>query len=144
MISQLSTPMRARLAGFLGNLSTPLCKRASVFVMEMVYGILAGGSVMLTEIGRQLGEQTTLKHTQKRLSRNLARPEVGRVLTRALLGEAARHVNDDTLLILDPTGIAKSYAKKMEYLATIRDGSKKRLAKGYQRQPPSPGRYQQS
>jgi len=123
--------MRARLAGFLGNLSAPLCKRASVFVMEMVYGILAGGSVMLTQIGRQLGEQTALKHTQKRLSRNLARPELGRVLTRELLGEAARHVDDDTLLILDPTDIAKSYAKKMEYLATIRDGSRKRLTKGY-------------
>jgi len=115
----------------LGNLSAPLCKRASVFVMEMVYGILAGGSVMLTEIGRQLEEKVAIKHTVKRLSRNLARPELGRVLATALLREATRHVDEDTLLILDPTDIAKSYAKKMEYLATIRDGSRKRLTKGY-------------
>ena len=131
MIRQLSSRMRARLAGFLGNLSAPLCRRASVFVTEMVYGMLAGGSVMLTEIGRQLSEETSLKHTVKRLSRNLARRELGRVLPSALLAEAAKHIDDDTLLILDPTDIAKSYAKKMEYLATIRDGSSKRLAKGY-------------
>ena len=131
MISQLSSRMRARLAGFLGNLCAPLCKRASVFVMEMVYGILAGGSVMLTEIGRQLEEKTTLKHTVKRLSRNLARPELGRILPVALVREAATHVEEDTLLVLDPTDIAKAYAKKMEYLAKIRDGSSKCLARGY-------------
>ena len=131
MISQLSTRMRARLARFLGNVSEGLCRRASVFVGEMVYGILASGSVVLTRIGRQLGEPISLKQTEKRLSRNLARPELAQVISARLLDDAARLIGRDTLLVLDPTDICKPHARKMEYLATIRDGSEKRLGKGY-------------
>jgi len=131
MISQLSTRMRTRLARFLGNVSEGLCRRASVFVGEMVYGILASGSVVLTRIGRQLGEPISLKQTEKRLSRNLARPELARVISARLLDDAVRFIDRDTLLVLDPTDIHKPHARKMEYLATIRDGSEKRLGKGY-------------
>ena len=131
MISQLSTRMRERLAGFLGNVCEGLCKRASVFTGEMVYGILASGSVVLTQIGRQLGEGISLKQTEKRLSRNLARPELERILARGVLEDAASRIGQDTLLILDPTDISKRHARKMEHLATIRDGSEKQLGKGY-------------
>ena len=39
--------------------------------------------------------------------------------------------HEDTLLILDPSDLSKKYAEKMEHLALIRDGSEKKLAKGY-------------
>ncbi len=131
MVSQLSSRMRERLARFLGNVSEGLCRRASVFVGEMVYGILASGSVVLTRIGRQLGEPISLKQTEKRLSRNLARRELAWAISAGLLRDAAPRIGRDTLLILDPTDICKPHARKMEYLATIRDGSEKRLGKGY-------------
>jgi hypothetical protein len=44
---------------------------------------------------------------------------------------AADYIGEDTLLIIDPSDIAKRYAKKMEYLATVRDGSEGELAQGY-------------
>ncbi|NIA16401.1 MAG: hypothetical protein GWP08_20260 [Nitrospiraceae bacterium] len=44
---------------------------------------------------------------------------------------AADHVGQDTLLIIDPSDLSKKYAKKMEYLATVRDGSAHDLGLGY-------------
>jgi hypothetical protein len=40
-------------------------------------------------------------------------------------------VGKDTLLILDPSDIRKKYAKKMQYLATVHDGSEHELGNGY-------------
>jgi hypothetical protein len=40
-------------------------------------------------------------------------------------------VHEDTLLILDVSDLSKRYAKKMEYLSTVRDGSTGELSKGY-------------
>ncbi len=131
MVPRLGSRMRSRLGRFPGNVSEPLCLRATIFVMDIVYGMLASGSVMLTDIGRQLGERISLEHTEKRLSRNLAREELAPVISTALCREAVAHVQRDTLVILDPTDISKPYARKMQYLATIRDGSAKRLTEGY-------------
>jgi len=89
-----------------------------VFVGEVVHGILASGSVVLTRIGRQLGEPISLKQTEKRLSRDLARPELAQVISARFLDDAARLIGRDTLLVLDPTDIYKPHARKMEYLAT--------------------------
>jgi len=40
-------------------------------------------------------------------------------------------IKENTLLVLDISDIAKKYAEKMEYLATVRDGSEGTLAHGY-------------
>lgn len=44
---------------------------------------------------------------------------------------ASSRVKEDTLLVLDISDIAKKYARRMEYLATVHDGSEGRLANGY-------------
>jgi hypothetical protein len=43
----------------------------------------------------------------------------------------SRHVHQDTLIVIDPTDIRKLYAKKMEYLARVRDGSTGEIGNGY-------------
>jgi hypothetical protein len=40
-------------------------------------------------------------------------------------------VGHDTLLVVDPTDLTKPYARKMEYLAEVRDGSKGEISTGY-------------
>ncbi len=40
-------------------------------------------------------------------------------------------VGEDTLLILDPSDIRKKYAKKMQYLGTVHNGSENELSNGY-------------
>jgi hypothetical protein len=97
----------------------------------MVYGIQASESVLLTEIGRALNEPIALRKTQWRLSRNLQRPELEGVVQQNVLRMAAPRIQNDTLLIVDPSDIAKKYAEKMEYLGRVRDGSAHKLAKGY-------------
>ena len=123
--------LRKRLGRFSGDLSKGLCLAAQRFVSEMVYGIQASESVLLTEIGRTLEEPIALRKTQWRLSRNLQRTELEDTLQSNLLKMGQSRVGQDTLLIVDPSDVTKKYAKQMEYLATVRDGSAHELAQGY-------------
>ena len=115
--------LRARIGRFSGELSKGLCLAAQRFVSEMVYGIQASESVLLTEIARSLEESISLRKTHGRLSRNLQRPELEDVVAGNVLDMGAGHIGEDTLLVIDPSDVSKKYAKKMEYLATVRDGS---------------------
>jgi hypothetical protein len=127
------------MAHFSGNLSQGLCKPARRLVQEAVYGIQARQSVhrsteaheRLTEIARSLEEQIPLMKTENRLSRNLARPQLRSNLQDALVQQGAKRIHEDTLLILDLSDLVKPYAKKMEYLSRVRDGSEGKLADGY-------------
>lgn len=129
--SKVARTIRKRLARFSGDLSKGLCLAAQRFVGEMVYGIQAAESVLLTEVGRTLEEGIPLRKTQWRLSRNLQRPELEDTVQNNLLRMVAPRIAQDTLLVIDPSDLSKKYAKKMEYLATVRDGSAHDLAKGY-------------
>ena len=52
-------------------------------------------------------------------------------LTGTLCRMAASRIQEMTLLILDLSDISKKYARKMEYLARVRDGSEDGLGTGY-------------
>jgi len=127
----IACKLRVRIGRFSGDLSKGLCLPAQRLVSEMVYGIQASESVLLTEVARSLEESIALRKTHWRLSRNLQRPELEDVVGGNLLNMAEGHIGEDTLLIIDPSDVAKKYAKKMEYLATVRDGSAQDLAQGY-------------
>ena len=129
--TRVARKLRIRLGRFSGDLSKGLCIVAQRFVSEMVYGIQASESVLLTEIGRTLEEPISLRKTHIRLSRNLQRPGLGGVVQDNVLTLAAPQIDRDTLLIIDPSDIAKKYARKMEFLATVRDGSAHDFASGY-------------
>lgn len=129
--TKIARSLRKRIGRFSGDLSKGLCKAAGRFVSEMVYGIQASESVLLTDIGRTLEEGVALRKTQWRLSRNLQRPELERTLQDNVLRMGAGHIGNDTLLIIDPSDLSKKYAKKMEFLAWVRDGSAHDLARGY-------------
>ena len=63
---KVAKKLRVRIGRFSGELSTGLCLPAQRFVSEMVYGIQAAQSVLLTEIGRALEEPISLHKTSKR------------------------------------------------------------------------------
>ena len=129
--STIATRLRAQIAGFSGEVSAGLGEVASRFVHEMIYGIQASESVVLTEIGRVLEERIALRKTQWRLSRNLQREGLGDVVQDNVVRLGAERIDKESLLIIDPSDIAKKYARKMQYLATVRDGSEDKLAQGY-------------
>ena len=129
--TRIASNLRNRIGRFSGDLSKGLCLPAQRFVSEMVYGIQASASVLLTEVGRCLEEAITIKKTEERLSRNLMRPELEQTVGNNVLRMGSSHIGQDTLLIVDPSDLSKKYAKKMEYLTRVRDGSEHDLANGY-------------
>ena len=131
MIHQIGRKLREQIHYFSGELSGGLGKVKRRFVEEMLFGIQARGSVRLTEVGRALEERISLHKTHDRLSRNLADPRLQEVIGEQVLAQGARRVSKDTLLIVDISDLSKKYAKKMEYLGEVRDGSEKKIGLGY-------------
>jgi len=131
MIHQIGSKLRAQIQQFSGELCTDLGKVTSRFVKEMIYGISSSGSVVLTKIARSLEEPLRLHDTHKRLSANLANEEINDRISAQVLAQGAKRIKPDTLLIVDPTDLIKKYARKMENLAEVRDGSEKKIGNGY-------------
>ena len=129
--SRIARGMREQIEKFLGVVCRAEGKVAHRFVAEMVYGIQASQSVMLSEIARSLQESISIKKTHERLVRQLGREGLGERLQQELLRYASGRVVEDTLLVLDVSDISKRYAHKMEYLTTVRDGSAGELKSGY-------------
>lgn len=105
---------------------------AKKFVFEMLFGLCASGSVLLTEVGRKLPPTGTLHAVEKRLSRQLGS---GRWDEAALLERyvrwAARRLKPETVLALDVSDIRKAYAERMGCLGKVHDGSTGEIVTGY-------------
>ena len=123
--------LREQIIKFSGELSFGWPKVIQRFIVEALYGIQARQSVRLTEIARSLEEKIPLRKTQYRLCRQLGRWGLWAKITDSLCQMASSRVEEDTLLILDISDIAKKYARRMEYIATVHDGSQGTLANGY-------------
>jgi len=131
MIHQVGHKLRGQISQFSGKLCQGMGKVTIRFVSEMVYGIQARGSVRLSEVARSLEESISLKKVIDRLSRNLARLGLAREISHSILREGSSRIQDNTLLILDLTDLSKKYARKMEYLARVHDGSDNKISRGY-------------
>lgn len=130
--SLIANRLRTKIGQFSGYVSDGLDKTASRFVSEAVYGLMSSRSVMLTEIGRSLQSEVKLKKIEERFCRQLAKPDLWKNIHDRVLSHAKDKITEKTLLILDPSDIHKPYAKKMEHLAYVRDGSTgNNYSKGY-------------
>lgn len=123
--------IRDRVMKFSATIAAGLSKPLQKFVAQMVFGILAASDIKFSNIARSLQEEIRLIKTETRLSRNAKAKGVAPNVTQALIQEGAAWIKSDTVLAIDISDIAKEYAEKMEYLATVRDGSKGELTKGY-------------
>jgi hypothetical protein len=97
----------------------------------MLYGLLKGQSVMLSEIGRALDEPISLKKVIERLSRNLGNFEQNEELVENYIAEMKKSIDEETIFCLDPGEIRKEYSRKQEGLCKVWDASRKRMANGY-------------
>jgi len=123
--SKIAGKIKAQITRFSNRLTEGLTKPERRFIREVIYGIQASKDVKLSNIARSLGEAIPLIKTEWRLSRNAAKNDFTDVLNSRLIHLGKNRIADDTVLALDPGDIDKPYAKKMEYLALVRDGSKK-------------------
>src|ERR1017187_1967476 len=129
--SKLRSRLKAQLTKFCSELCGEVSLPLEKFVAQMLFGIQASQDVKLSNIARSLKEEIPLIKTEDRLSRNLKAAQLEAELTPQLVRMASRRVETNTVLCLDLSDIRKEYARKMEYLATIRDGSSGELHAGY-------------
>ncbi|HWY26681.1 MAG TPA: hypothetical protein VNY97_02025, partial [Candidatus Angelobacter sp.] len=107
--------------------SRPLYK----FIRDMLTGMVAKKSIMLSDIGRALNEPTDLLYTEKRLSRNLCHGDMGDAEIRERYLQTASADTKGAVIAFDLSEIKKEYAKDMPYLAGVFDASAKEQATGY-------------
>lgn len=68
--NRLGYEIKRDLANFSEKISNGLKRPQSKFLLQMIYGILAGNKLHLSKIARSLNENITLKKTIDRLSRS--------------------------------------------------------------------------
>ncbi len=93
----------------------------------MLFGIQASRETLMSEIARSLREDIYSKKTQERLERHLRMDGMDDKIHGSIMCDAASSIHEDTLIIVDPSDIQKTYAQKMPYLAKVWDGSKGRV-----------------
>jgi len=129
--SKLRSRLKVQLTKFSSELCVGLSRPLEKFVGQMLFGIQASQDMKLSNIARSLKEEIALIKTEDRLSRNLRSVELEAELAPRLAKMASQRITADTVLRLDLSDIRKEYAKKMEYLATVRDGSPGEMHPGY-------------
>jgi hypothetical protein len=123
--------LKLQVNKFSGILSKGLKKTHQRFIKEMLYGIQASKDVKLSNISRALQEEIALIKTEERLSRNLGEEDLTEHINQEILRLGHDKVNEHMVIAIDPGDIEKPYAKKMEYLCPIYDGSEHQQATGY-------------
>ena len=110
------------------GLKIPQCK----FVAQMLYGILAGNKVHLSEIARSLNETITLKKTIDRLSRNLSSFTQKEKVMENYIAQVKKQMDQNhAVIVIDNSDITKPCSPKMEAISDVYDGSTGEIRKGY-------------
>lgn len=116
---------------FSGNLSKGLKKTRQKLLREMIYGIQASKDVKLSNISRALQEPIPLIKTEDRLSRNLDDEDLTEHINHHLMRLGDDKIDQNMVIAIDPGDMEKPYAKAMENLCKVYDGSKHQPANGY-------------
>lgn len=116
---------------FSGILSKGLTIPKQNLVKQMVYGIQASKDVKLSNISRALQETIPLLKTEDRLSRNLDDIDLTDHINGTIMRLGDDKITEDMVIAIDPGDIMKPYAKEMEMMCNIYDGSAGATAKGY-------------
>jgi len=123
---------KVRLSDWVDSLP-PLIKRpVKKLILETTFGILSSGTLKQSEIARALKEPCRLHHTQKRISRMLARhSEVSWAAEQLQLQQIAPLVTEDMILAIDPGDLNRDGASRSEWRGRVRDGDKGEIVGGY-------------
>lgn len=121
------------------NFSNYLSKNCTIkaekdFLRDMLYGISASNSLLLSEISRNLHEKIKLDNVIERLSLHLANDLEGKSSLEENYYQFVRGmIPENPIVNFDNSDITKPYGKKFEYLDIVIDASdpKKEKKPGY-------------
>jgi len=103
------------------------------FLAEMITGILGSKSTLISNVARFLKEDMPLIYTEKRLCSMLKSKLWPREeLKSRAVDLAASKVERDDVIAFDPGDVTKKYAKKMDYLYPVHDGSTGKIGLGWE------------
>jgi len=123
----------SNLHGFLKKIANNLPVPSKKFLRDSLIGLIRSGRPVVCQMARHLpNQQTKFLSRLDRLEAHLTKDSDFDNKVKAQLPDAwLPFIKDDTPIILDLSDIAKPFAKKMDYLATVRDGSTGQLVNGY-------------
>jgi hypothetical protein len=130
-IKELQGKIQVKLAQYSRKYEKDFSRPEHKLIREVLFGILKSGRVHLSWIGRSLGESITQKKTTERLGRHLGKPGFWLRVCQSTIRNQSYYLKQCRYLIWDESDIRKAYAKKMEGLAFVRDGSRDEIALGY-------------
>src|SRR5690625_3246967 len=130
--SQAIYTTKRSIFNFTSKLTKGLQKPNKNFILDMVFGLAKGKSVLLSDIARTLEEPIDTVQTVKRLSNRLDEFHE----TSDLLENYDEMIKpflqeEDNLILVDNSEIVKPAAMKMEGLRRVRDGSTGEFGNGY-------------
>jgi hypothetical protein len=129
--STLTAKMKEEIVTFSEKISKGLGKPEQKLVSNMLYGISAAESCVLTEIGRALHEEIKLKKTEERLARGLRNFDDSDTLLRNFEPLAKAKLGNVPVFAVDISDLTKPYGQAFEGLAKVHDGSTGELENGY-------------
>ncbi|MCX5636307.1 MAG: transposase [Planctomycetota bacterium] len=129
----LMESLSSNLHSFLEKTSQNLSMPDKKFLRDSLIGLLRAGQPIVCQMARHLPDQQTKFISRlDRLDQHLIRNSgFDNNVKEALPGVWLPYFKDDTAIILDLSDMAKPKAVKMDYLATVRDGSTGELVNGY-------------
>jgi hypothetical protein len=123
--------LKGQLSKFSGIISKGFKKPKKRLIKEMLYGIQASKDVKLSNIARTLREGQPLIKTEDRLWRNLDDEDFTEGMNEEICRLGASKATEDIVTGIDPGDLRKRYARKMEFLGEVWDGSEKEVSDGY-------------
>ena len=114
--------LKRKILNFSNKISKHLSKPDKKFSADMIYGMLASKSCMLTDIVEQLHENTKKINSVERLSRHLEKG-ISQKATVSYLQTIKKWVPDEPVIHIDDSDVTKPDGYKFEALGIVRDGS---------------------
>ncbi len=114
--------MKRKILTFSNKISECLTKPEQKFTADIIYGILASGSCLLTDVADQLHEDSRKINTVDRLSRHLA-TGIPAETASAYLQAVKKWVPSEPIIHIDDSDVVKPGGYKFESLGIVRDGS---------------------
>lgn len=124
---------RNLLNEFMAPITEKADKPRRKFLRQAIGAILLSGSLVVTEFGRWIHDDCSdIFYRLKRLLNHLVSPHGDLTKpVKAYRQAMSKRIQPDTPVVIDLTDLAKPRAKKMKYLAYVRDGSENKLVPGY-------------
>ena len=124
--------LKREILGQSNRISDGTDKDWQKFTGDMIYGVLASGSCILSQIADTLHEDIHKKNTVERLSRKLPE-EVPEEIEEGYQTLMQSIAEKDSPVFVDDSDIVKPYGKAFEALGLVRDGSalNPTIQKGY-------------